>query len=228
MRRARRLGLLGGTFDPIHVGHLDAAEAARTALLLDEILLIPANDPPHRPIDPRTTVYHRFALISLAIAERDEYHVSDIELVRQGPSYTADTLQAMHAEGWTASQLFFILGSDAFAEIAAWHDFPSFLDLSHFIVIARPGTTIDMAAARTPELRERMCVASRRATIDDGRTRVFLVEATTRDVSSTQIRQRLAASQPIDDLVPLPVARYILRHHLYGAVDSLHGEDERI
>ncbi len=224
MRGARRLGILGGTFDPIHLGHLDAGDAACAALSLDAILLIPAHDPPHRPIDPRASVYHRFALVSLAIAGRDAYRVSDMELVRQGPSYTADTLRSLHAEGWRASQLFFILGTDAFAEIAAWYGFPSFLDLAHFVVIARPGTTIETAAARTPQLLARLCGAPHRESIVDGPTRIFLVEAQTHDVSSTAIRERLAAAQPIDDLVPTPVARHILKHHLYGAVDDLHDE----
>ena len=234
MSHARRLGILGGTFDPIHVGHLDAADAARAALSLDEILLVPALDPPHRPIDPRATMYQRFALVSLAAADRPSYRVSDMELLRQGPSYTADTLRSLHAQGWRASQLFFILGTDAFAEIATWHDFPSILDLAHFVVIARPGTTIDVAVARTPELRARMCMGKpegegvpRNTAIDGRSTRIFLVEADTRSVSSTQVRERLAAGQPIDDLVPAAVARHILKHHLYGAVDDLHGEDER-
>jgi nicotinate-nucleotide adenylyltransferase len=224
MRRARRLGIFGGTFDPIHLGHLDAGDAACTALSLDTILLIPTHDPPHRPIDPRASVYHRFALVSLAVAERSAYRVSDMELVRQGPSYTADTLRSLHAEGWRASQLFFILGTDAFAEIAAWYGFPSFLDLAHFVVIARPGTTIETAAARTPQLRARICVAPYGESVADGPTRIFLVEAQTHDVSSTAIRERIVAALPIDDLVPAPVARHILKHHLYGAVDDLHGE----
>ena len=212
MTRARRLGVLGGTFDPIHVGHLDAADAARTAMSLDEVLLVPAHDPPHRPIDPRATVYQRFALVSLAVADRPGDRVSDIELLREGPSYTADTLRSLHAEGWRASQLFFILGTDAFAEIAAWHGYPSFLDLSHFVVIARPGTTIEMAIARAPELRARMCKAEaggdgarRSGAIEEGPPRIFLVEANTRDVSSTEIRDRLAATQPIDDRARWPV-----------------------
>ena len=224
MRGARRLGIFGGTFDPIHLGHLDAGDAACTALSLDAILLIPAHDPPHRPIDPRASVYHRFALVSLAIAGRDAYRVSDMELVRQGPSYTADTLRSLHAEGWRASQLFFILGTDAFAEIAAWYGFPSFLDLAHFVVIARPGTTIEAAAARTPQLRARICGAPHGESVADGPPRIFLVEAQTHDVSSTAIRERIVAALPIDDLVPAPVARHILKHHLYGAVDDLHGE----
>src|SRR5262245_52647518 len=191
MSRARRLGLLGGTFDPIHIGHLDAADAARAALGLDGILFVPTHDQPLRPVEPRITSYQRFALVALAVSERPQDAVSDIELTRAGPSYTADTLLQLHADGWRAAQLFFIVGTDAFAEIAKWHGFPSFLDLSHFIVIARPGVTIDDATARIPELRSRMSVASGGVVTVEA-TRIFLVHATTHDVSSTQIRSRIA------------------------------------
>ena len=227
MKRTR-LGILGGTFDPIHVGHLDAADAASAAMALEEIVLIPAHDQPLRLLEPRASVYQRFALAVLAVEDRPECHVSDMELVRQGRSYTEDTLRALHDRGWRASQLFFILGSDAFAGIAAWHGYPGFLDLAHFVVIARPGATIDEATARAPELRPRMRPVPRGAVTTDGPTRIFLVHAQTRDVSSTTIRERLASGQSIDDLVPAAVARHIHKHHLYGAVDDLHGEDERI
>src|ERR1044071_5581184 len=122
---SRRLGLLGGTFDPIHYGHLDAAAAARQALALDEIRFLPAHDPPHRRTDPRATAFHRFALVALAIDGVDAYTASDAELLREGPSYTIDTLRSIEREGWRPSQIFFILGSDAFAEIASWYAFPA-------------------------------------------------------------------------------------------------------
>jgi nicotinate-nucleotide adenylyltransferase len=223
-----RLGILGGTFDPVHFGHLDAADAASAALTLDEIALVPAHDQPLRVAEPRATAYHRFALAVLAVADRAEYSVSDMELLRQGRSYTEHTLRAMHASGWRESQLFFILGTDAFAGIAAWHGYPAFLDLAHFVVIARPGTSIEDATLRTPELRARMSPAGSEHVGLGGATRIFLVQAHTRDVSSTTIRERLAAGQSIHDLVPATVARHIYKHHLYGAVGSLHGEDERI
>ena len=117
MTAARRLGVLGGTFDPIHFGHLDAAEAARASLELDEVLFVPAHDPPHKPGDPHASAFHRFALIALAIQEWPGYRASDMELSREGASYTADTLRALHACGWRPSNLFFIVGADAFAEI---------------------------------------------------------------------------------------------------------------
>ena len=227
MSHAGRLGILGGTFDPIHFGHLDATDAARAALALDEMLLIPAHDPPHRSVDPRASTYHRFALVSLAIANRQGYRVSDVEVVRPGPSYTADTLRDLQAHGWQASQLFFILGTDAFSEIATWYAFPALLDLAHFVVIARPGTTIEQATDRVPALRPRVCTPAGVPGDLTGATRIVLVEARTRDVSSTVIRRRVAAAQRIDDLVPASVAQHILTNRLYGAVGNLHGKEHR-
>jgi nicotinate-nucleotide adenylyltransferase len=224
MTAGRRIGVLGGTLDPIHFGHFDAAEAARTALQLDAVHLVPSHDPPHRPASPRASAFHRFALVSLAIQDRPAYRVSDMELTRSGHSYTADSLRAIHAEGWTPLQIFFILGADAFAEISTWREFPAVLDGAHFAVIARPGTTLESAAARTPQLRQRLQHAAD-AIPEDGKTRIILVEARTRDISSTMVRARLSARQPIDDLVPAAVARHIAFHHLYGAVGDLHGND---
>ena len=226
MSAHRRLGVLGGTFDPVHFGHLDAGDAAQSALALDEVRLIPAHDPPHRPVDPRASAYHRFALVSLAVAERPSWRASDVELVRPGASYSIDTLRALHTDGWTASQIFFILGADAFAEIATWRQFPEVLDASHFVVVARPGMTLDEAVARTPQLRARMRHPADAGSAS-GETGIFLLAAPTRNVSSTTIRTRLAARLPIDDLVPAAVARHIVAHHLYGAVDDLHGEKQR-
>jgi nicotinate-nucleotide adenylyltransferase len=223
----RRLGLLGGTFDPIHYGHLDAARAAYTALALDEVLVIPAHDPPHREHDPHSSGFHRFAMVSLAIAGQPGMRASDRELRRSGTSYTIDTLHALHAEGWQASQLFFILGGDAFAEIATWRSYPEVLDASNFVVISRPGTAVDAAIARVPALQARVQWTGT-ATSNAQNTWIFPINADTRDVSSTQIRARLAAHERIDNLVPATVARHILAHHLYGAVDDLHGEDQRI
>ena len=224
-RSRARLGVLGGTFDPVHHGHLDAAAAARSALGLDDILFMPSLDPPHRPVDPRATAFQRFALIALAIDGLPGYRVSDEELRRQGSSYTFDTLRSLHAAGWSPLQIFFILGADAFAEIASWHQFPAVLDAANFAVIARPGTTIDAALARTPALRSRVRPPAPDIVAGPA-TSVFLIEAATRDVSSTDIRARLTARQSIGDLVPLSVARHIAANHLYGAEDGLHGDNE--
>lgn len=235
---ARRLGVLGGTFDPMHVGHLDAGDAAQHALGLDEMCVIPVRHPPHRPADPHASAYHRFALVALAIAERRSWRVSDAELRRHGTSYTFDTLQGLQAEGWSRSQIFFILGADAFAEIATWRRFPEVLNEAHFVVISRPGASLAAALTRTAAIgaRVRRPEDSRQVSAD---TAVIPIEAQTRNVSSSEVRRRLAAGQSIDDLVPPAVARHITAHHLYvtpsrgrgedpeGAVDDLHGEKQR-
>ena len=216
-----RIGLLGGTLDPIHVGHLDAAEAARRSLGLDTIVVIPSHDPPHRPVDPHASAFHRFAMVSLAIAGRPGYRASDMELCREGPSFTARTLKDWHAAGWQPSQLFFIIGADAFAEIATWYDYPAILDACEFAVVSRPGTTVNDALQRTPELRSRVGVT------------VHVVEAPTAAVSSTEVRARLAAGGSVEGLVPPAVARHIAAHQLYrdrtatrvpSHID-LHGQD---
>lgn len=233
MTGLRRLGVLGGTFDPIHLGHLRAGEAAAAALGLDEIRVIPAHDPPHRTLDPRASAFHRFALVALALEGRTGWRLSDAELLRTGPSYTAYTLKALHAEGWSASQIFFILGSDALAEIATWYDFPAVLDAANFAVIARPGTTLDQATTRTSAVSQRVreVAAASGAMLPRGpETGIFLIETKTPEISSSDIRRRLAAGQSIEDLVPPTVARYIHTHHLYdssAAVDDLHGKAQR-
>jgi nicotinate-nucleotide adenylyltransferase len=208
MNHSRRLGILGGTFDPIHLGHLDAADAARAALSLDEVLFMPSHDPPHRPTDPRATSFHRFALVALAIEGRSGCRASDIELRRTGPSYTVATLRELHAEGWQPSQLFFILGTDAFAEIATWHEYPAVLACATFVVITRPGSVLpgDPGPAA-----------------GNGLPGIVFVEARTRDVSSTAVRARLAAGQRVDELLPAAVAGHIFAHQLYGATGDRHG-----
>lgn len=214
MSDVRRFGLLGGTFDPIHFGHLDIAAAAQEHLALHRVGFIPSHDPPHRPIDPRASAFHRFALVSLAIDGHAGYVALDLELRRQGPSYTVDTLRDLHAEGWRPSQLFFIIGTDAFADIAKWRAFPAVLDAAHFVVVTRPGTSLDAAIAGTPELGPRI---RRDAPRDENApTAVILMEARTRDISSTTVRARLKAGQAVDDLVPPPVARHIAKQTLYG------------
>jgi nicotinate-nucleotide adenylyltransferase len=215
-----RLGLLGGTLDPVHFGHLDAAEAARQALGLDEVWLVPSYDPPHRPADPVASQFHRFAMAALAAAERDGYRASDIELRRTGPSYTIDTLRELHTRGWTASQLFFIIGADAFADVTAWHAYPDVLEAANFVVIARAGTPAAEVAARGPELSARVATAGLGAATEPG-TRIVAVEARTRDVSSSLIRQRLRHHESITDLVPSSVERHIMAYGLYGSGKQL-------
>lgn len=223
MTRDRRLGVLGGTFDPIHHGHLDAAAAACRALALDEVIFVPASTPPHRHVAPRAPAFHRFAMAAIAINHVEQYRVSDMELTRSGPSYTALTLADLHRQGWSPTQIFFIIGSDAFADIATWHDYPRILEACHYAVIARPGVSLDHALAAAPLVRARLATAA-----DVGSTSgtgVFRVDTVTVPVSSTVVRTRLARGEPLDGLVPVAVAAHIRRHHLYEAAGHLHGQD---
>jgi nicotinate-nucleotide adenylyltransferase len=196
-----RIGILGGTFDPIHVGHLDSAVFARHTLPLDRILLLPSRTPPHRSIEPRASVFHRFAMAALAASQVGGLEVSDLELQREGPSYTSMTLERLHADGLHPSQLFFILGSDAFAEIETWYDYPRLLELSNFVVVSRPGFPIPAPQSPIPDARNA--------------TSVIFAEANTPDVSSTDIRRRVGAGESIDGLVHPVVADHIRRHRLY-------------
>jgi nicotinate-nucleotide adenylyltransferase len=183
----RPIGILGGTFDPIHAGHLAAAVAARQALGLAEILLVPSHHPPHRPAQPRTSAYHRFAMVALAAQDDEGLLASDVELVADGPSYTSRTLARLHARGLAASQIFFITGADAFAEIATWANYPAILDLAHFAVVSRPGHPAPALSEEMPALAGRMRVAGT-AGAGDLATIIHLVDARTPDVSSTGIR----------------------------------------
>jgi nicotinate-nucleotide adenylyltransferase len=213
----RRIGILGGTFDPIHCGHLDLGGAAESALGLTRIVVVTANVPPHRP-QPVASSYHRFAMVALAIAGHDRWRASDLELSIDSPSFTTATLQSFHDRGFAATELFFITGADAFAEIESWKDFPAILDRAHFAVVSRPGFPVTDIPARLPPLARRMTAPSELA----ARTTpsIFLIDAPTANVSATAIRQRAADGESIAGLVPPAVGQHIERHALYSASNT--------
>ena len=229
MTRSRRVGILGGTFDPVHCGHLDAGAAAQAALGLGEVLVLPSNIPPHRP-QPQASAYHRFAMVALAIAGRADWRALDLELREGARSYTSDTLERLHAEGFGATELFFIAGADAFVEIPTWKNYPSLLDLAHFVVVSRPGVPFAGLPARS-----RTASATASAFADASafaeastdkpadnpgdetadKTMVFLIDAVTADVSSTAIRRCRARGESIAGMVPPAVEWHIDHHGLY-------------
>jgi len=208
-----RVGILGGTLDPIHVGHIEMGLAAREALALDAVLIMPARVPPHRHERPSASIFHRFAMAALAVSSLDRFTVCDEELCSEGPSYTALTFERLAARGLSAARTFFILGADAFAEIDTWYRYPAVLDLAHFVVVSRPGMPAATLSERLPHLRERLRVAD--AGVIPAEPSVFLVDARTPDVSSTGIRSRLRVGDSISGLVPSTVEAHILRHRLY-------------
>ena len=208
-----RFGILGGTFDPIHNGHLGVAAAARAALGLDTVKLVPARVPPHRA-GPLVSIYHRFAMVALA-AEVDAGLVAcDLGLDSTEPSYTGTLLDQFAGAGHTASQMVFIIGADAFADIATWRYYPAILDRCHFAVVSRPGLRVTTLSAQLPDLAARFSAP----TPDwPAAPRIFLIDAPTPDVSSTEIRARAHAGASLEGLVPPPVDRYVRRHGLYQA-----------
>jgi len=217
-----RVGLLGGTLDPIHVGHLETACAAKRALNLDLVYVLPSSVPPHRSQQPVASSHHRFAMTALAVNGMDGLKASDIELSAPGVSYTADTLTRFASStALAASQIFFITGADAFAEIETWHRYPEVLDLANFIVVSRPGFPVETLLRRLPTLGGRMIspgsqvATANRQSPTAGVVSIFLVNATTPDVSSSDIRQRLLSRRSVAGLVPAGVERHITQHGLY-------------
>jgi nicotinate-nucleotide adenylyltransferase len=215
MNAARRIGILGGTFDPIHTGHVDLGDAAQDSLALSRVFVIPSHVPPHRP-QPFASSYHRFTMVALAIAGRTGWRALDIELRGEQPSYTSTTLLRFHEREYRASELFFIIGADAFAEIGTWRDYPKILDRAHFAVVSRPGCPIEELAERLPLLASRMTRAPLDALASDD-PMIVLIDAPTADVSSTAIRERRAGGQSIAGMVDLGVQQHIEQHGLYSS-----------
>ena len=214
-----RTGILGGRFDPIHLGHLGAADVARRVLALDRVLLLPSRVSPHREPPARAGDSDRLALVTLAASSTDYLSPCDLELQSDAPSYTSVTLDRLAEQGHRRTQLFFIVGADAFADIATWHQYPAVLDGAHFIVVSRPGHPAADLIKTLPDLRARMRPLSRgseRLSVDANTApAVFLIDAVTPAISSTDIRARVARGAPLGGLVPANVAAYITHHRLY-------------
>ena len=215
----RRIGILGGRFDPIHFGHLAVAAAARRCLGLERVLMVPSRVAPHRKHPAGAAGADRLAMVALA-ADGDPFlEACDLELTSDAPSYTATTLRRLRERGHPPTSLFFIVGADAFADIAAWRDYPRLLDAAHFAVVSRPGHPATAVRDELPALRPRLRTAAGDAGAPDRgsalATAVFLIDAATPDISSTGIRMRLANGQSLEGHVPAAVAAYIDRRRLY-------------
>ena len=234
----RRIGILGGTFDPIHNGHLDVGDAAVLALDLQRLYVITSNVPPHRP-QPFASAFHRFAMTAMAVGGRRGWRASDLELRTPAPSYTSMTLAKFHAREYAPCELFFVIGADAFADVGTWKDYPSILGAAHFAVVSRPGYPVDLLPRRLPLLADRM-VRPPIDAISQIDPAIILIDAETRDVSSSAIRQLCEQGQRLDGFVPPAVQEHIEQHGLYSsmtpgrrAADAgatsqagrLHGED---
>ncbi|WP_267128852.1 nicotinate-nucleotide adenylyltransferase [Ornithinicoccus halotolerans] len=189
-----RLGVMGGTFDPIHHGHLVAASEAAALLGLDEVVFVPTGHPYRKDEREVSSAEHRYLMTVVATASNPRFTVSRVDIERDGPTFTRDTLSDLHAQRPEA-ELYFITGADALAQILTWEGVERLWELAHFVGVTRPGHELS----------------------DDGlpRDRVTLLEVPAMAISSTDCRQRTAAGEPVWYLVPDGVVQYINKHRLY-------------
>ncbi len=196
-----RLGVFGGTFDPVHYGHLVAAEEVRYRLGLDKVLFVPAGTPPHKLDQDITPTRHRLAMLELAIASNPGFAISRVDIDRHGPCYTVDTLALLHQEYGPGAELYFLMGMDSLADILTWKDPERLIRLARIVVVGRPGfqADVDELDKVLPGAAERICI----------------VDTPLMEVSSSDIRQRVREGAPIRYQVPEAVEAYIRAHRLY-------------
>jgi nicotinate-nucleotide adenylyltransferase len=208
------IGILGGTFDPIHYGHLRPAAEARAALGLSEVRLIPAARPPHRA-QSSVPAGERLALAQLAAREQPGFTVDDRELRRAGPSYTVLTLEELRRECGDTAPICLIIGADAFAGFDTWHRWPEILALAHLVVMSRPDSAATADPASWPAWARPRAARSSAELAASPAGRVMYVEVRPQRISATDIRRRVARGESIDGLVPPAVGRHIHQHGLY-------------
>lgn len=200
----KRIGIMGGTFDPLHYGHLVAAEMARHEFALEKVIFIPTGNPPHKVGRRVTSSGDRYEMVKRAVQDNSFFEVSDLEIQRKGYSYTVDTLKDMH-KLYPQHELYFITGADAFREIFTWREVQSVLSLSHFIGASRPGFDphefLEELKRNYPEFLPHM----------------HLFDVPALAISSTDIRSRVKEGKPIRYLLPESVRLYIEEADLYRA-----------
>jgi nicotinate-nucleotide adenylyltransferase len=207
-----RLGIFGGTFDPIHLAHLIVAQEALRLVELDRILFIPASVPPHKTYAGMAPAVMRYEMVQLAIEGNPGFVVSDIELRRDGPSYTLETLRELRRSLCREGDFFFLIGEDNVRELSTWHQPEEILRLCTMVVVSRPGVVEEKGRGREGKRGEWL------AGVDPELiNRMRFITTPLIDISSTEIRRRVAAGEPIRYFVPERVEKYILEHGLYRA-----------
>lgn len=222
MERRKRIALYGGTFDPIHLGHLEVAERVTELFEIDELLFVPAQLAPHKIQRDVTAVLHRYAMLALATQGRPHLSISTFELDAPGRCYTADTVGHFRSLLADVADLFFVMGADSFAEITSWHEWERLLTTANQVVVTRPGYLTDgwpltgLLAERIVDVRgENVSQIADRMRSSQGE-RVFITDAVMIDVSATGIRRAVRESAPeLSSMVPPAVADYIRKYRLY-------------
>lgn len=215
--RQQPIGILGGTFDPIHYGHLRLAEEMLELAGLQQIRFIPAGNPPHRDT-PQVDAEHRSAMVKLAIVDQPAFVLDEREVRRKTKCYTTDTLRELRAELGSEQPLCLLMGGDAFLQLHTWHEWEQLLDLAHIVVGYRPGFTLEERIhGAPPQLREqyqrRLCSVDYLSQHPSGGIAELAIPKL--EISATLIRSRIAENRTIRYLLPATVANYIYQHHLY-------------
>ena len=203
MNNVRRVGILGGTFDPPHMGHLILAEEARDQLQLDMVLFVPAGDPPHKRGRRLTPVEHRLAMVSLAIADNPAFFLSRVDADRPGPHYTVDMVRIIRDQFPPDVELYFLMGFDSLADLPNWHKPEELVAMCHLVALTRFDVKLDWdyLESRLPGIRQR----------------VSILDMPELELASHVIQARVRAGRTIRYQVPPPVEAYIYKHHLYVA-----------
>ncbi len=197
-----KTGVLGGTFDPVHLGHIKIAEEAKASLELSEIILVPAGQPLLKPAHPITPTEHRLQMLRLAIADTPYFKVSAVETERPGPSYTVDTIAELRGQLAGGDEVFFILGWDSLEQLPEWREPSRLIKMCRLVAVPRPGW-------------KRPSFEALEASIPGISQRVVMLDRPQIDISASAIRERAAQGLSLVHLVPEPVAAYIRQHKLY-------------
>ncbi len=224
-----RVAVFGGTFNPIHIGHLLVAEEIRQLFKFEQVLFVPSSLPPHKPTQETISSQDRLTMTTLATLDNPCFNVSQIEVERGGKSYTVDTLGQLKQIYGAKVDLHFLVGSDAFLAISTWKDIPKLFELCRFVVIERPGAGLDKLIKRfdagfveglTPfeyQLIKRSSLTEEAPAIKT-KASVYLIEALSVNISSSEIRALIRRGESIKYLVPTLVDEYILKNRLYQEV----------
>jgi nicotinate-nucleotide adenylyltransferase len=217
-----KLGLLGGSFNPVHGGHLAIARHTRETLELDQILFIPTSHPPHKPNGSLAPAQDRYEMVRLAIASDPALAISDVEIRRPGKSYSIDTIRQLQQGYGPHTQLFFLIGLDAFLDFPSWRDPRTLLELCSFVVLSRPGLSFRSLSTVPllppipyPALADLDAGRIFRIEAQIGGQRLICLKQPPCPISASDIRARVRQGLPVANLLPPLVESYILRHHLY-------------